>query len=74
MEAFEQYTLINQKKWTELLKGLEVGVHTLAFPSIPDINSFKSVAYKLNADRLGRKYSVRADKGEKVATLTIKAV
>lgn len=75
MEAFEQYGLINQKKWTELLKGLEVGTTTkLTLPSIPDIHSFKSVAYKLNTDRLGRIYSIDANKGSKVVEVTVKAV
>ena len=74
MEAFEQYSLIYQKKWTELLKGLEIGEHTLTFPSIQDIHSFKSTAYKLNTDRLGRVYSIDADKGKRIAKVTIKSV
>lgn len=74
METFEQYGLINRKRWTELLKGLEVGEHTFTFPSISDINSFKSVAYKLNTDMIGRVYSIDADKGNKVVKLTIRAV
>ena len=75
MEAFEQYNLIYQKKWTELLKALEPDVlHKFTFPSIPDIHSFKSVAYKLNTDRLGRIYSIDADKGEKVVKVTVKIV
>lgn len=74
MEAFEQYALINQKKWTDLLKGLEIGKTKLTLPSIPDIHSLKSVAYKLNTDRLGRIYSFDADKGNKTVEVTVKAV
>ena len=74
METFEQYELINNQKWTDLLKGLTVGKYTFSFPSIANINSFKAVAYKLNSDRLGRRYSVVADKGTKKVTLTIKDV
>lgn len=73
METFEQYTLINQKKWTELLKGLEVGEHTFAFPSIADIKSCKAVAYTLNTDRLGRTYGFSVNKAERKVTITIKA-
>lgn len=74
METHEQYSLINQKKWTELLKGLEVGRHTFTFPSIPDIRSFKATAYNLNTDMLGRRYSISADKRNKLVTLTITQV
>lgn len=74
MEAFEQYALINQKKWTELLKELEVGEHVLTLPSIPDIHSLKSVAYFLNGNKTGRKYALRADKEKKIVTIVIKAI
>lgn len=75
MEVFEQYSLINQKKWTDLLKGLEVGKeNTFTFPSVQDIHSFKSIAYKLNTDRLGRVYSIDADKGKKLVKVTVKIV
>ena len=75
MEVFEQYSLINQKRWTDLLKGLEVGKeHTFTFPSIQDIHSFKSIAYKLNTDRLGRRYSIDADKEKKLVKVIAKQV
>lgn len=72
METFEQYALINQKKWTELLKELEVGEHVLTLPSIPDIHSLKSVAYFLNGNRIGRKYALRADKDKLIVTITVR--
>lgn len=73
MEVFEQYSLINQKRWTDFLKGLDIGEHTFSFPSIADIKSCKSVAYTLNTDRLGRIYGFEVDKGEKKAVITVKA-
>lgn len=75
MEAFEQYGLINEGRWTELLKSLESGKeHTFTFPTIDSIHSFKSVAYKLNTDRLGRLYSIRADKKNKIVKVQVKMV
>ena len=74
MEAHIQYGLINQKKWTDLLKGMEVGEHTFTFPSREDIHSFRSIAYKLNTDRLGRHYSISADKADMIVTIKVKQV
>ena len=74
MEVFQQYDLIYQKKWTELLKGLDVGEHTFTFPSVPDIKSCKTIGYNLNTDKLGRFYSFDVDKGTKKVKITIKAV
>lgn len=71
METFEQYRLINQKQWTDFLKGLQAGESTFTLPTIADIHSLKSVAYKLNSDRLGRKYSIRADKEKKVVVINV---
>ena len=75
MESFEQYALINKKKWSELLRTMELGTHTVTVPSLPDIYSFKSVAYYLNSLKMGRTYSVCKDKtkGDLVVTVTIKA-
>ena len=74
MQEFEKYNLIFQKKWTELLKGLEVGEHTFVFPSIPDIKSCKTTGYILSSDRTGRAYSFNIDKGEKRVIINVKAV
>lgn len=75
METFEQYSLINQQKWTDLLKNLEDGEHTFSFPSIADIKSCKSVAYTLNTDGLGRKYAFRVpDKSKKTVIITVKTL
>ena len=73
METHEQYGLIYQKRWTELLKALEPDIwHTFTFPSVQDIHSFKSIAYKLNTDRLGRIYSIDANKAEKTIKIKVK--
>ena len=75
MEIFEQYSLINQKKWTPLLTSLEPGItHTFTFPSNDAIHSFKSVAYNLNTDRRGRIYSIDADKKNLIVKVTVKEV
>lgn len=73
MEAFEQYSLINQKRWTEFLKALEVGVHTFTFPSIEDIKSCKAVAYSLNSDKIGRAYYFNVEKDEKKIVVKVEA-
>lgn len=75
METFEQYSLINQQKWTDLLKGLEDGEHTFSFPSVADIKSCKSVAYTLNTDGIGRKYAFKVpDKNNKKVIITVKTL
>ena len=74
MEQFEQYSLINQKRWTELLKSLDVGEHTFVFPSIPDIKSCKTIGYIINSDRTGRVYGFNINKPEKKVRITVKAV
>lgn len=73
MEVFEQYGLINEKRWTEFLKSLEAGKeHTFTFPSIPDIKSCKTVAYEINSNRVGRTYSFDVNKGEKRVKISVK--
>lgn len=71
MQTFEQYSLINNKKWTEFLNSLEVGEHTFTFPSVPDIRSCKSVAYDINSSKMGRSYYFNVDKAEKKVIITV---
>ena len=73
MEAFEQYSLINNKRWTEFLKSLEVGEHVFTFPSVPDIRSCKSVAYDINSSKTGRAYYFGVNKDEKKVVITVVA-
>ena len=74
METFETYSLIGQKKWTAFLTSLEFGEHSFCLPSIAAIKSCKAVAYSLNTDGLGRRYSISADKATKKVTIAIKEV
>jgi len=71
MEVFEQYSLINQKKWTEFLGSLDCGQHTFTFPSLPDIASCKAVAYSLNSDKNGREYRFNVEKSTKKVRITV---
>ena len=74
METFEQYGLINQKRWTEFLGSLEAGkTHTFTFPSNRDIKSCKTVAYEINSNRVGRTYSFSINKAEKRVEISVKA-
>ncbi len=73
MQTFEQYSLINNKRWTELLNSLEVGEHTFTFPSIPDIRSCKAVAYDINSNKTGRAYYFNVEKSEKKVVITVVA-
>ena len=72
METFNQYALIEQKKWTDFLKSLDLGEHSFLFPSIPDIHSCKAVGYSLNSDGLGRIYNFNVNKSERKVTINVK--
>ena len=74
MEAFEHYSLINNKRWTEFLNSLEVGEHTFTFPSVPDIRSCKSVAYDINSSKTGRAYYFKVNKDEKKVVISVVAL
>jgi len=72
MEAFEQYALINKKKWTDFLGSLKVGEHTFTFPSLPDIKSCKAVAYDINSNKQGKYYYFNVNKDERRVVITVK--
>ena len=72
METFNQYNLIEQKRWTDFLKSLDAGEHSFLFPSIPDIDSCKAIAYKLNSDGLGRVYNFNVNKAERKVGIIVK--
>lgn len=74
MEAFELYQLVNQKRWTELLGSLPVGCHIITFPSLADIKSCKAVAYSINSDKSGRRYTFNVDKDEKRVSINVAAL
>ncbi len=71
MNTFELYSLINQKKWTEFLGALPVGEHKMAFPSVAAIKSCKAVAYSINSDKIGRRYTFNVNKDERYAIITV---
>ena len=73
MEVFEQYSLINQRRWKKFLDSLEVGEHTFTFPSVADIKSCKAIGYDINSDKVGRSYYFSVDKDEKKVVITVKA-
>jgi len=63
--------LMSESKWTDMLKELSVGEHTLSFPSVDAIKSCKAVAYSINSDKVGRRYTFNVDKGERVVTIKV---
>lgn len=72
MEVFEQYNLINRRKWTQLLQSLEPGKsHKFSLPSVEDIHSLKSTAYNINTDRGRRIYSIKANKRQIAVEITV---
>ena len=72
METFERYKLIIEKRWTEFLKSLEVGVHTFSFPTIGHIKSCKTIGYNLTTDKLGREYRFKVNKDERKVEITVR--
>lgn len=64
MDIKKTLELIAEKKWTAMLGELPVGKHVLPFPSVDDIRSCKAIAYSLNSDRKGRRYTFNVDKAE----------
>lgn len=71
MTYFEIHKLIKERRWTELLRGLELGENELAFDSVQDIASCKAIAYSMNSDRSGRIYNFRVNKGDKKAVIIV---
>lgn len=55
--------LMAGSKWTAMLGELSVGRHTLRFPDLESIKSCKAIAYSINTDRKGRRYTFNVDKG-----------
>ena len=69
----ELYTLLDRKKWTAVLEGLEVDKeYVFRLPSPQAIHSFKSVAYKLNSFRTGRRYSFDSNNETRIEKVIVK--
>lgn len=67
------YLLLDRRKWTDVLKGLEVDKeYVFRLPSPRAIHSFKSIAYKLNSFRTGRRYSFNSDNETRIAKVIVK--
>ena len=67
--------LIAEKRWTEMLKELPAGQHTIPFPNVEAIRSCKAVAYSINSDNKvreeGNTYLFNVDKSELSAIITV---
>ncbi len=63
--------LIAGRKWTAMLAELPEGEHTLSFESVDDIKSCKAIAYSINSDRKGKRYTFIVDKPERTAIIKV---
>lgn len=63
--------LIGSREWTAMLSELDFGVHTLPFPDVDAIKSCKAIAYSLNSDRKGRRYTFNVNKDDRCAVITV---
>ena len=59
------------KQWTAMLSSLPPGNHTLSFESLDDIRSCKAVAYSINSDNIGRRYTFNVDKAGRTAVIKV---
>ena len=70
--------LIAEKRWTDMLRELPLGHHTIPFPNVEAIRSCKAIAYALNSDNKargeGNTYLFNVNKSELSALITVKAV
>lgn len=65
------YKLVDERNWTAFLASLEVGSSTVKFPSVDAIKSCKAVAYDINSDNKGRKYTFKVSKETCSADITV---
>lgn len=54
-----------------MLAELPIGEHILSFESLDDIRSCKAIAYSLNSDRIGRRYTFNVDKAGRTAVIKV---
>lgn len=62
---------MSQSRWTDMLKELTPGKHILPCPSVDAIRSCKAIAYSLNSDRKGRRYTFHVDKAKLSVTINV---
>ena len=53
---------MEHSEWKAMLKELSVGRHRLSFPNIGAIKSCKAIAYDINTDKTGRRYTFNVNK------------
>lgn len=63
--------LITRSQWTAMLAELPSGTHVIPFPSVDAIRSCKAIAYALNSDKKGRRYTFNVDKESLSATINV---
>ena len=63
--------LIAGRRWTAMLAELPAGDHTLCFESLDDIRSCKAIAYSINSDNIGRRYTFNVDKTTKTVVIKV---
>lgn len=63
--------LIAGRRWTAMLAELPAGDHTLSFESLDDIRSCKAIAYSINSDNIGRRYTFNVDKTTKTVVIKV---
>lgn len=71
MDTFILNKLIAERKWTEFLKALPIGETKVGFQEIADIKSCKAIAYDINSDKTGRRYTFNVNKDEKSAIINV---
>lgn len=71
MDTIKIYDCMARREWTAMLGELPVGKHTLRFPDVDAIKSCKAVAYSLNSDRKGRRYTFNVNKGELAVSVNV---
>ena len=59
------------KQWKKMLGTLPLGEHTISFRSIGDIKSCKAIAYDINSDKTGRRYTFNVNKDSLIVKIKI---
>ena len=57
-----------------MLAELPAGDHTLCFESLDDIKSCKAIAYSINSDNIGRRYTFNVDKTTKTVVIKVEEI
>ena len=63
--------LMAKSKWTAMLGALELGVHTIQFPTLESLKSCKAIGYAINSDHSGRQYRFSVNKKQLTAIIKV---